>query len=323
MKRFIIGLFLILIPMNLWFALELFSWIVLQSLVLILLPLCYLANSRARELIDRLLKVQTPTLLTRCMSVFLVSFVGFLILSEVYPELQQQYRQEKHAQLAQVEVQTLVESARASFKAKEIHDALEFLQKAVLVEFAPHDDEAKKLLIQVKALVSDNTVPWVLANMSNKEFVAFNTQGVVPTKQYLSDPILNDIFIKNLLGKRPQAESLREAGRDRIATAKAEAARIKEEQRRARRPTNQGGPGSFDEAISWFEEQHLIASIDRSESYDWAIIIYLNRMWYSLKRSQKKRIINRWVGVWKRVGGKNITFRDANNDDPLATFQAD
>jgi len=77
---------------------------------------------------------------------------------------------------------------------------------------------------------------------------------------------------------------------------------------------------SFDEVISWFETQPMIASIESTQYYDWAIIIYLNREWYSLTRTQKIEIVNLWVGAWKRASGRYITFRDASNDDPLATF---
>ncbi len=77
---------------------------------------------------------------------------------------------------------------------------------------------------------------------------------------------------------------------------------------------------SKDEAFSWFEKQPLIVRIERSEGHDWAMIIYLKQSWYSLNMRRKYYIMSKWVDVWKRVGGKYITFRIASNDDPIATF---
>jgi len=104
------------------------------------------------------------------------------------------------------------------------------------------------------------------------------------------------------------------ANAERRLEARTEWERIKQRKNRA--------VNSKDEAISWFEKQPLIVRIERSEGYDWAMIIYLKQSWYSLNMRRKKYIINKWVDVWKRVGGKYITFRIASNDDPVATFHS-
>jgi len=95
-------------------------------------------------------------------------------------------------------------------------------------------------------------------------------------------------------------------------------ARIKAEKTEAERKL--AAINSKDEAFSWFEKQPLIVRIERSEGHDWAMIIYLKQSWYSLNMQRKYYIISKWVDVWKRVGGKFITFRSASNDELIATF---
>lgn len=126
--------------------------------------------------------------------------------------------------------------------------------------------------------------------------------------------VLHDIKLVGMSVKKFAAWVHREikGGEERRLKARIEAERIKQEK--------DGAVNSKDEAISWFKKRPLIVRIERSEGYDWSMIIYLKQSWYSLNMRRKKDIINKWVDVWKRVGGKYITFRIASNDDPVATF---
>lgn len=210
MKRFVIGLFVVMM-LVVWMLENVpFIWFATYSLVLMLLPVCYLVSSRAREFIDILLKVQKPTPHKRWVGGLLIFYIGGAMLVNGYREQQKRHDEEQELQLARVEVQSFLKSAKASIKAKDIKEALKFLRMSVSTKNATNYHEASKLFKQIQDVVIDHKVPQVLLHMTDREFVAFKEDGRVPNKVYFSDPSLNEVFLENLRKNRVRADTLRE-----------------------------------------------------------------------------------------------------------------
>jgi len=232
MKRYFLSVFLLIIAST-FTENEVFKnyprlnlWIAFVGLVVILLPFSYLVSFKARTLIDKLLDVKNPTSPKRWMGGLFVLFLGAAFLIGGY----ETYQEQKPPPRAQVEVQSLLGSAKASIKAKDIKEALKFLQSAVFTENATNYQEESKLLSQIyeasqllrqiQDAVSDHNVGQVLFHMTDSEFVAFKKDGKVPNKVYFSDPDLNEAFIEYLRRNRVGADTLREQERERQAIPK-------------------------------------------------------------------------------------------------------
>ncbi len=115
-------------------------FLITGALVLIILPLSYLASSRVRRAMDTQLAVRRPTTLKRWLGGLLIFFPGTVILTTTYyPEITRAVEQRWPNLGAHLKRQGLITSAKAPIVAKETQGAL---RKAVSSKSRSHNKES-------------------------------------------------------------------------------------------------------------------------------------------------------------------------------------
>ena len=64
-------------------------------------------------------------------------------------------------------------------------------------------------------------------------------------------------------------------------------------------------------AVSWLEEQPLVAKVERSGWVSGSVDIHVNNAWDALKKSEKELLVNNWAQTWKAAGGKALFVYDS------------
>ena len=63
-------------------------------------------------------------------------------------------------------------------------------------------------------------------------------------------------------------------------------------------------------AVSWLEDQPIIAKVERSGWVAGSVDIHVNNAWDVLKKSEKELLVNSWAQTWKAAGGKIMFVYD-------------
>src|SRR5918995_5201069 len=63
-------------------------------------------------------------------------------------------------------------------------------------------------------------------------------------------------------------------------------------------------------ALSWLEDQPIVAKVERSGWVAGSVDIHVNNAWDAMKKYEKELLVNSWAQTWKAVGGKTMFVYD-------------
>jgi hypothetical protein len=77
-------------------------------------------------------------------------------------------------------------------------------------------------------------------------------------------------------------------------------------------PVNSTAELSKEGAISWFNDQEIIAKVEGGTGLlgSCCLNLYVRSTWHSLKRYQKELLFSKWIAIWKNSGGNTIIVFD-------------
>ena len=63
-------------------------------------------------------------------------------------------------------------------------------------------------------------------------------------------------------------------------------------------------------AVSWLEDQPIIAKVERSGWIAGSVDIHVNNAWDAIKKYEKELLVNNWAQTWMAAGGKTMFVYD-------------
>ena len=63
-------------------------------------------------------------------------------------------------------------------------------------------------------------------------------------------------------------------------------------------------------AMSWLEEQPIVAKVERNAWVAGSVDIHVNNAWDAMKKYEKELLVNNLAQTWKAVGGKTMFVYD-------------
>jgi hypothetical protein len=63
-------------------------------------------------------------------------------------------------------------------------------------------------------------------------------------------------------------------------------------------------------AVSWLEDQPIVAKVERSGWVAGSVDIHVNNAWDAMKKYEKELLVNDWAQTWKAAGGKSMFVYD-------------
>ena len=64
-------------------------------------------------------------------------------------------------------------------------------------------------------------------------------------------------------------------------------------------------------AVSWLEDQPIVAKVERSGWVAGSVDIHVNYAWDAMKKYQKELLVNNWAQTWMAAGGRNMFVYDS------------
>ena len=63
-------------------------------------------------------------------------------------------------------------------------------------------------------------------------------------------------------------------------------------------------------AVSWLEDQPIVAKVERSGWVAGSLDIHVNNAWDAMKKYEKELLVNHWAQTWKTAGGRTMFVYD-------------
>ena len=63
-------------------------------------------------------------------------------------------------------------------------------------------------------------------------------------------------------------------------------------------------------ALSWLEDQPIVAKVERSGWVAGSVDIHVNNAWDAMKKYEKESLVNNWAQTWMSAGGKTMFVYD-------------
>jgi hypothetical protein len=64
-------------------------------------------------------------------------------------------------------------------------------------------------------------------------------------------------------------------------------------------------------AVSWLEDQPIVAKVERSGWVAGSVDIHVNNAWDAMKKYEKELLVNNWAQTWMAAGGRTMFVYDS------------